>query len=102
MKFQILNNEELGFFDDNGVKKATIKVSGSNLILNPSGSGDIILGEDNIVNNIEIGISSSPSNFIFLGSLPISDPQVVGQLYQTGSDAIGATAGFQVVCISQG
>ena len=103
MKFQILNNEELGFFDDNGNKTATIKISGSNdLVINPSGSGNIILGDDDNVNDIEIGTSSTPSNFIYLGGLPTTDPQVIGQLFQTGSDAIGATAGFQVVCISQG
>lgn len=102
MKFQILNNEELGFFDDSGNKTATIKISGSNLVLNPEGSGDIILGEGDTVNDLEIGISSTPSNFTFLGSLPTSDPEVAGRLYQTGSDAIGATAGFQVVCISEG
>jgi hypothetical protein len=68
MKFQILNNEELGFFDNNGNKTATIKISGSNnLVLNPSGSGDIILGDDDTVNDIEIGISSTPSNMTFLG-----------------------------------
>ncbi len=67
MKFQILNNEELGFFNDNGTKKATIKISGSNLVLNPSGSGDIILGDDDNVNDIEIGISSVPSSMTFLG-----------------------------------
>ena len=36
MKFQILNNEELGFFDDNGNKTATIKISGSNDKLLPA------------------------------------------------------------------
>ena len=44
-------------------------------------------------------ISGSDVNF---NNLPTSDPGVAGRLYQTGSDAIGATAGFQVVCISQG
>jgi len=102
MKFQILNNEELGFFDNNGNKTATIKISGSNLILNPEGGGDIILGEGSTVNDIEVGVSSTPSNFIYLGGLPTSDPEVLGQLFQTSSSAIGATAGFQVVLISEG
>jgi hypothetical protein len=102
MKFQILNNEELGFFDDNGNKTATISVSGSNLILNPSGSGDILLGNDSTVNDVEMGIPSTPSNFTYLGGLPTSDPGVYGRLFQTSSEAIGASAGFQVVLISQG
>ena len=106
MKFQILNNEELGFFDDNGNKTATIKISGSNnLVLNPSGSGDIILGDNDTVNDIEIGISSTPSNFVYLGGLPTSDPRVLGQLFQTSSGAIGIpqiSGSYQVVLISQG
>lgn len=102
MKFQILNNEELGFFDNNGTKTATIKTSGSNLVLNPSGSGDIILGDNDTVNDVEIGIPSTPTNFTYLGGLPTSDPGISGRLFQTASDAIGATAGFQIVCISQG
>jgi len=102
MKFQILNNEEIGFFDNNGNKTANITTSGSNLILNPSGSGDIILGDNNTVNDVEMGISSTPSNFTYLGGLPTSDPGVYGRLFQTSSEAIGASAGFQVVLISQG
>ena len=35
-------------------------------------------------------------------NIPTSDPEVAGRLFQTGSAAIGATAGFQVVLISQG
>lgn len=105
MKFQILNNEELGFFDDNGNKTATIKISGSNLVLNPSGSGDIILGDNDTVNDIEIGTSLTPSNFTYLGGLPTSDPGVFGQLFQTSSGAIGIpqiSGSYQVVLISQG
>ena len=44
-------------------------------------------------------ISGSDINF---NNLPTSDPGVIGRLYQTGSTAIGATAGIQLVCISQG
>jgi hypothetical protein len=172
MKFQILNNEELGFFDDNGVKKALIKLSGSNFVIDPIDNGsNIIMGPGNTANDLELGILSLPVSMTFLGggtissngsilnigdpanndnvvlynttfsssvtmaaglsgsftgshygnfygngggltgisgsnvnfnNLPISDPGVSGELFQTGSDAIGATAGTQLVCVSQG
>ena len=41
------------------------------------------------------------SSFRF-DNLPTSDPGLAGHLFQTGSDAIGGSAGFQVVLISQG
>jgi len=43
------------------------------------------------------GIDSSD-----FSNLPTSDPSIAGRLFQTSSDAIGASAGFQVVLISQG
>ena len=50
-------------------------------------------------NNEALEISGSDVNF---NNLPTSDPGISGRLFQTGSDAIGATAGTQLVCISQG
>jgi hypothetical protein len=103
MKFQILNNEQIGFYDEVGNLSSIIKPSGSNLIIHPiSPDGDIELGQEGIVNDIEVGNLATPSNFTFLGSLPTTDPGVAGRLFQTGSEAIGATAGFQLVLISQG
>ena len=68
MKFQILNNEELGFFDNNGVKKAIMKLSGSNFILDPVDTGaNIIMGQGETVNDLELGIASTPVNMSFLG-----------------------------------
>jgi len=72
MKFQILNNEELGFFNTSGNKTATIQMSGSDLLLNPSASGNVILGSDSIINDIEIGIDEASSNMTFLGGGTIS------------------------------
>ena len=79
MKFQILNNEELGFFNDVGNKTAVIKMSGSNMVFNPISSGDIIMGDNNVVNDIEIGIDSISSNMTFLGGGTISSN--AGTLY---------------------
>ena len=68
MKFQILNNEELGFFDNNGNKKAIMKLSGSNFIIDPVDTGaNIIMGEGETVNDLELGIVSTPINMTFLG-----------------------------------
>ncbi len=41
-------------------------------------------------------------NEIDFTNLPTSDPGVSGRLFRTGSDAIGGSAGFQVVIVSQG
>jgi hypothetical protein len=72
MKFQILNNEQIGFYDDGGNLQAIIKPSGSNLIIDPVTGGNIELGQNNIVNDVEIGITSMPSNLTFLGGGTIS------------------------------
>jgi hypothetical protein len=49
--------------------------------------------------NGNLFISGSEINFI---NLPSTDPIVAGRLFQTASAAIGASAGFQIVLISQG
>lgn len=41
-------------------------------------------------------------NEVDFTNLPTSDPGVSGRLFRTGSDAIGGSAGFQVVIVSQG
>ena len=80
MKFQILNNEELGFFDNNGNKKAIMKLSGSNFIIDPVDTGtNIIMGQGETVNDLELGIVSTPINMTFLGGGTISSN--AGTLY---------------------
>jgi len=80
MKFQILNNEELGFFDNNGDKKAVLKLSGSDFILDPVDTGaNIIMGQGETVNDLELGIVSTPINMTFLGGGTISSN--TGTLY---------------------
>lgn len=84
MKFQISNNEQIGFYDNNGNLTSIIKPSGSNLVINPiSSDGNIELGQNNTVNDIELGNLSTPINMTFLGggtitpngnSLYIGDP----------------------------
>jgi len=130
MKFQILNNEQIGFYNESGNLTSIIQPSGSNIIINPiSPDGNIELGQNGVVNDVELGNLATPVDMTFLGggtitpngntlyigdpnlgdsiiinnlTLPISDPGVAGRLFQTGSDAIGAAGGFQIVCISRG
>jgi len=80
MKFQILNNEELGFFDNNGDKKAILKLSGSDFILDPVDTGaNIMMGQGETINDLELGIASTPINMTFLGGGTISSN--AGTLY---------------------
>ena len=67
MKIQILNNEQIGFYDEGGNLKATMKTSGSDLVIEPAASdGNIVFGE-NAVRDVEIGNEATPVEFNFLG-----------------------------------
>ena len=97
MKFQVLNNEQIGFYDDSGNLQAIIKPSGSNLIIDPVAGGNIELGQNNVVNDVEIGITSTPSNLTFLGGGTIS---ANGNTLYLGDSAAGDNViidGVQVV-----
>ena len=70
MKFQILNNEPVNFYNANGDLVGTIEISSSgDMIIRPeSGSSkDIILGNSDTVGDVEIGIPSSPVNLTLKG-----------------------------------
>lgn len=68
MKIQILNNEQIGFYDNSGNLTSIIKPSGSNLVINPiSSDGNIELGQTNTVNDVELGNLATPVNMTFLG-----------------------------------
>jgi len=80
------------------VSASTYYGDGSNLTGINTGSWDgIFTGSVSITGSLVV--QSSEIDFT---SLPTTDPGVVGRLFQTSSEAIGASAGFQVVCISQG
>ena len=75
MKFNVLNNEPLQFFDANGVLIGTIEISGSgDMIIRPeSGSSrDIILGNRDTVGDVEIGLPSAEAGLKFMGGGTIS------------------------------
>ena len=75
MKFNVLNNEPLQFYDANGVLIGTIEISGSgDMIIRPeSGSSkDIILGNRDTVGDVEIGLPSAESTLKLMGGGLIS------------------------------
>jgi hypothetical protein len=75
MKYQLLNNEPLQFFNEAGELIGTILISGSgDMLLRPeSGSSrDIILGNRDTVGDVEIGLPSAESTWKFMGGGTIS------------------------------
>lgn len=81
-----LGLQAVGIGDIADITAGTIIVTG-----NITSSG-VFKAEDLIVGGDEVNFTN----------LPTSDPGISGRLFQTGSDAIGGSAGFQVVLISQG
>ena len=70
MKFNILNNEPIQFFNAEGVLVGTIQISGSgDMLIRPeSGSSrDIILGDQTTVGDVEIGLPSAEANLKLMG-----------------------------------
>jgi len=68
MKNRIINGNPLEFFNSSNEKKGEIKISGSDIIINPlDSSGTVIFGEEGTINDIEIGGSGTPVDFTFLG-----------------------------------
>ena len=75
MNFDILNNKPLEFYNESGELIGTISVSGSgDMIISPeSGSSrDIILGDQNTVGDVEIGLPSAQSTLKLMGGGTIS------------------------------
>ena len=75
MKYQLLNNEPLQFFNSAGELIGTIEISGSgDMLIRPeSGSSrDIILGNQDTVGDVELGLPSAESTWKFMGGGMIS------------------------------
>ena len=91
MKFNILNNEPIQFFNAEGVLVGTIQISGSgDMIIRPeSGSSrDIILGDQTTVGDVEIGLPSAEANLKLMGGGLIS---ANGNTLTIGDAAAGDT-----------
>ena len=85
MKFQILDNNRIQFFNSNGQVTGELFVSESaDMFLRPlSASGDLILGNDDVVGSVEIGNPNIQSTLKLMGggiisanggSLTLGDP----------------------------
>lgn len=97
MKFQILNNEQIGFYDSAGNLKATINVSNDDIVIEPvSSDGNIVFGE-NTIRDVEMGSVSTPAKFKFLGGGTIS---ANGNTLYLGDSAAGDNVIIDGVSVS--
>jgi uncharacterized protein YkvS len=100
MKYQLLNNEPLQFFNESGDLIGTILISGSgDMVLRPeSGSSkDIILGNQDTVGDVELGLPSAESTWKFMGGGTIS---ANGNTLTIGDSTIGDTVIFDASVFS--
>ena len=68
MKNRVIDGNPLEFFNSSNEKKGEIRISGSDIIINPEDSGGtVIFGEEGSINDIEIGASGTTVDFTFLG-----------------------------------
>jgi hypothetical protein len=94
MKYQILNNEKIQFFNTIGHLMGEIFVSGSGdlVILPKSGSdNDIILGDQSTAGDVEIGLPSAESTLKLMGGGKIS---ANGNTLTIGDSSLGDTVIF--------
>ena len=89
MKFKVLNNEPIQFYNTNGTLVATFEVSGSgDLLIKPtSGSSkNIILGDRDSASDIEIGLTSVESGLKLMGGGTISSNGKTLNIGDAGTD----------------
>ena len=102
MKYQILDNEPLNFYDSAGTLMGTIFISGSegDLYVQPiSGStGDIILGKQDTVGDVEIGLPSAEVSLKLMGGGTLS---ANGNTLNIGSTSPSDTVNLYNVTYSQ-
>ena len=101
MKFKILNNEPLHFYNTYGDLIGTISVSESgDMIIQPeSGSTrNITIGDPNVAGDVEVGLVSAPVNFTMLGGGTITSN---GNTLNIGSAINGDTVNLYNVTYSQ-
>ena len=105
MKQRIINGNSLEFFNDDNSKKGEIKISGSDVIINPiDSSGTVIFGEEGTINDIEVGASGTPVDFTFLGGGTITPNGGTLTLGESGDtiDLSNATIGTITASIFKG
>jgi len=105
MKQRVINGNSLEFFNDDNSKKGEIKISGSDVIINPiDSSGTVIFGEEGTINDIEVGATGTPVDFTFLGGGTITPNGNTLTLGESGDtvDLSNATIGTITASIFQG
>jgi len=101
MKFKVLNDEPVQFYNASGDLMGTISVSGSgDMIIRPeSGSNrNIIIGDPETAGDIEIGLPTAPVNFSMLGGGTITSK---GNTLNIGSGTNNDTVNLYNVTYSQ-
>ena len=105
MKQRVIDGNSLEFFNDDNSRKGEIKISGSDIIINPiDSSGTVIFGEEGTINDIEIGASGTPVDFTFLGGGTITSNGNTLTLGESGDtvDLSNATIGTITASIFKG
>ena len=105
MKQRIINGNSLEFYNDDNSKKGEIKISGSDIIINPIDSnGTVVFGEAGTINDIEVGASGVPVDFTFLGGGTLTSNGSTLTLGESGDtiDLSNATIGTITASIFKG
>ena len=105
MKNRVIDGNPLEFFNSSNEKKGEIRISGSDIIINPEDSGGtVIFGEEGSINDIEIGASGTTVDFTFLGGGTIAaggNTLILGESGDT-IDLSNATIGTITASIFKG
>ena len=101
MKFKIIDNEPLQFYNSAGELTGTIQISSSgDMFIRPeSGSSrDITIGDPDVASDVEVGLVSAPIDFTMLGGGTITSN---GNTLNIGSTTNGDTVNLYNVVYSQ-
>tara|TARA_R110002012_G_C11600182_1_gene607210 strand:- start:308 stop:1249 length:942 start_codon:yes stop_codon:yes gene_type:complete len=101
MKFKIIDNEPLQFYNSAGELTGTIQISSSgDMFIRPeSGSSrDITIGDPDVASDVEVGLASAPIDFTMLGGGTITSN---GNTLNIGSTTNGDTVNLYNVVYSQ-
>ena len=105
MKQRIYNGHSLEFYNEDNSKKGELRISGSDIVINPMDSdGTVIFGEEGSINDIEVGASGTAVDFTFVGGGAITSNGGTLTVGKTGDtvDLSNATIGTITASIFKG
>ena len=105
MKQRIYNGNSLEFYNEDNSKKGELRISGSDIVINPIDSGGtVIFGEEGSINDIEVGASGTAVDFTFVGGGAITSNGGTLTVGKTGDtvDLSNATIGTITASIFKG